>query len=154
MTTRPFGLLFWLDMERPTFPRLDHSRTADIAIVGAGIAGLKLARCLSRHGLDIVILEAGQVGDGASGRNQGSLNHAPGIGYAECIARPTARDLWRLGLLNHALMREQLLEYSMTASCDCVTQTLKAASGPPTVVLRLNADDRHRERLPESGAGS
>lgn len=119
MTTRPFGLPFWLDMERPTFPRLDHSRTADIAIVGAGIAGLKLARCLSRHGLDIVILEAGQVGDGASGRNQGSLNHAPGIGYAECIARharPTARDLWRLGLLNHALMREQLLEYSI--NCD------------------------------------
>lgn len=116
MTTRPFGLPFWLDMERPVYPQLDHSTTADIGIVGAGIAGLKLARCLSRHGLDIVILEGGQVGDGASGRNQGSLNHAPGIGYAECIARhsrPIARDLWQLGLLNHELMREQLSDYAI-----------------------------------------
>lgn len=106
-------------MERPVYPHLDGSTTADIAIVGAGIAGLKLARCLSRHGMDIVILEGGQVGDGGSGRNQGSLNHAPGIGYAECIAchsRPIARSLWHLGLLNRELMRKQLSEYAI--NCD------------------------------------
>ena len=121
MNTSPFGLPYWLDLERPVYPRLDQSTTADIAIVGAGIAGLKLARFLSRHGLDIVILEGGQVGDGASGRNQGSLNHAPGIGYAECIARysrPIARKLWQLGLLNHELMREQLSDYAIDCDYD------------------------------------
>lgn len=119
MAYEPFGLPFWLDIERPEFPQLNHTTTADVAIVGAGIAGLKLARCLARYGLDVVILEGQRVGEGASGRNQGSLNHGPAMTYADCskrYSRQTARDLWRMGLENHRLMREQLAELEI--DCD------------------------------------
>lgn len=81
------GLPFWIDIPRPSYSPVDGPATADVAIVGAGIAGLKLARCLARRGLDVVVLEAGIVGDGASGRNQGTINHGPGLSYAECIGR-------------------------------------------------------------------
>ncbi|MSP14683.1 MAG: FAD-binding oxidoreductase [Chloroflexi bacterium] len=119
MRSKPNGLPFWLDIDRPTFPRLEGDLTTDIAIIGAGIAGLKLARALAQYGFKTVILEGNQVGEGASGRNQGSINHGPGLSYAECThlySRQTARDLWRLGLENHRLLRAQIQEYEI--DCD------------------------------------
>ena len=117
--TAPWGLPYWLDFERPQFPALDGDLSTEVAIIGGGIAGLKLAHFLNQRGIPVVILEGGRVGDGASGRNQGSLNHGPGFGYAECIARHSrtvAQQLWQLGLDNHALMRAQLAEYEV--DCD------------------------------------
>src|SRR5437763_15195548 len=96
-----YGLPYWLDCERPVFPALDRAMSADAAIIGAGIAGLKLARCLSRYGMKVVVLERGRVGDGASGRNQGTINHGPNMGYAACMqrhSRAITRQLWQLGL--------------------------------------------------------
>ena len=114
-----FGLPDWLDLPRPAFPTLDRPATADVAIIGSGIAGLKLARCLARHGLTSLICEASRVGEGASGRNQGSVNHEPGASYEEYVrlhSRQTARDLWELGLENHRMVREQIEEYAI--DCD------------------------------------
>jgi gamma-glutamylputrescine oxidase len=110
------GFPYWLDFDRPTFPTLDGDQAADAVIIGAGIAGLKLARCLARHGMEIVVLEGAHVGAGASSRNQGTINHGPNLGYRECAAsysRRIARDLWNLGLENHRLIREQIAEYEI-----------------------------------------
>lgn len=115
----PWGLPFWLDFDRPRFPSLEGNVVTEVAIIGGGIVGLKLAHFLNRQGVEVVVLEGGRIGDGASGRNQGSINHGPGFGYAECIARysrTVARELWQLGLDNHALMRSQLAEYEV--DCD------------------------------------
>ncbi len=45
--------------------------TADICVVGGGITGSILARLFGEAGKDVIVLEAGQVGGGASGRNAG-----------------------------------------------------------------------------------
>lgn len=51
---------------------LDGDRTAEVAIVGGGYAGLSTAWHLAReHGIEAVVLEAGPVGWGGSGRNGG-----------------------------------------------------------------------------------
>ena len=117
-TPRPCGLPFWLDIDRPRYPRLERDITADVVVVGAGISGLKLAHCLSRHGVDVVVLEAGQVGDGASARNHGLITYASGsyTEFSQAHSRETARDLWRLGLESHRLIREQIHEYGI--ECD------------------------------------
>ncbi|MFN0263019.1 NAD(P)/FAD-dependent oxidoreductase [Tepidamorphus sp. 3E244] len=43
----------------------------DLAIVGAGYSGLSIAFNAALHGLSVLVLEAGKVGWGASGRNGG-----------------------------------------------------------------------------------
>lgn len=71
----------WVEMlpRRVPKPALDSSITADIAIIGGGFAGLSAARQLSRLNptLKVVILEAGIVGEGASGRNSGFIIDLP-----------------------------------------------------------------------------
>ncbi|MEM7030953.1 MAG: FAD-binding oxidoreductase [Chloroflexota bacterium] len=114
-----FGLPYWLDLDRPTYPTLDQNLTTDVAIIGAGISGLKMAHYLAQYGIHTIILEASQVGMGASGRNQGSINHGAGMHYAEAIrnySRAEAQALWQLGLENHHLLKAQLTEYEIT--CD------------------------------------
>jgi len=45
--------------------------TADVAIIGAGFTGLSAALHLAQDGVDVIVLEAQDVGWGASGRNGG-----------------------------------------------------------------------------------
>jgi gamma-glutamylputrescine oxidase len=114
-----FGLPFWLDLPRPSFPTFDRDISVDSVVIGAGIAGLKIARSLGRHGSPAVVLEGSRVGEGASARNQGTVNHSPGMPYPDCIqknSREVARRLWQLGLENHRLLREQIDEYQI--DCD------------------------------------
>ena len=117
-TLQSDGLPFWLDLYRPGYPSLDHDLSVDIVVIGAGISGLKLARCLSRYGLDVVVIEAGRVGDGASSRNQGCITYNVGSygEFAKTHSRETARELWRLGMESHRCITEQIQEYEI--ECD------------------------------------
>jgi glycine/D-amino acid oxidase-like deaminating enzyme len=50
---------------------------ADVAIVGGGYVGLRAALALAEAGVDVVVLEAAEIGWGASGRNGGQV--IPGL---------------------------------------------------------------------------
>lgn len=66
---------FW-ETERAAFasvdaPALSADETTDVAIIGGGYCGLSAAYHLARAGVDACVLEAGDIGWGASGRNGG-----------------------------------------------------------------------------------
>ena len=52
-------------------PALTGAVTAEVAVIGAGFTGLNAALALARRGVDVVVLDAGAIGWGASGRNGG-----------------------------------------------------------------------------------
>jgi gamma-glutamylputrescine oxidase len=52
---------------------LESGLDCDVAIVGGGLAGLSAAIELAQRGFSVVVLEAQQVGWGASGRNGGQV---------------------------------------------------------------------------------
>jgi len=47
--------------------------TVDVAIIGGGVMGLATAIGLAKSGTKVTVLEAGELGDGASGRNGGLI---------------------------------------------------------------------------------
>lgn len=63
----------------PGTPPLGESRRADVAIIGAGYAGLSAALHLAEGGAEAVVLEAAEPGWGASGRNGGQV--IPGLKF-------------------------------------------------------------------------
>ena len=54
-------------------PPLESTLECDVAVVGGGLAGLSAAIELAQRGYNVVVLEAQQVGWGASGRNGGQV---------------------------------------------------------------------------------
>ena len=62
-------------LSQPTVhPPLSEHVTCDVAIIGAGFTGLRAAHKLAAAGTSVVVLDAADVGFGASGRNGGQVN--------------------------------------------------------------------------------
>jgi len=75
--------LWKLDRTPPTGSPFDPGARHDVVIVGAGLTGLSTAVMLTRAGLDVVVLEAGEVAELASGGNTGKLSLLQGQRLAE-----------------------------------------------------------------------
>ena len=73
----------------PSTARLEGDARADIAIVGAGFTGLSAALHAAEAGAKVVVVEANEIGWGASGRNFGQV-----VPY---LRHPSARALQVLG---------------------------------------------------------
>lgn len=57
----------------PDLPSFTGPAETDIAIVGGGFAGLSAALALAERGVCVTVLEAGEIGSGASGRTGGQI---------------------------------------------------------------------------------
>jgi glycine/D-amino acid oxidase-like deaminating enzyme len=57
----------------PPTGALEGEQRVDIAVIGAGYTGLSCALALAEAGARVAVLEAGEIGQGASGRNNGQV---------------------------------------------------------------------------------
>ena len=101
---------FWLDTVPPTPPRapLRTDISADVAIVGGGIAGLATAYAIAREGGAAVVLERGELAEGASGRNAGFVLGGVAENYVAACARygpDRATRIFRFTFANRVLFR-------------------------------------------------
>ena len=102
---------------RQPLPALDGLCQTEVCIVGGGLAGLILAQELVNHGVDVVLIEAREIGAGASGRNGGFCS--PGwAASADSIEKrlglDRARVLYDLSYEGFTLIRELLPELDRT----------------------------------------
>ncbi len=82
-------------------PRLSFDLDVDIAVVGAGLAGLTVAREAARLGASVAVLEGRQVGWNASGHQLGTVMPGYGLPIGDLIARigfEDTRELWALSM--------------------------------------------------------
>jgi len=99
----------WLDeVAADPHPPLTGDTTADVAIVGAGIAGVATAYHLARTGATVVVLEARTVAEAASGRNAGFLLAGVAENFVVAARRygeDRALRIWRFTRQNQELVR-------------------------------------------------
>ncbi|AYF89465.1 FAD-binding oxidoreductase [Pseudomonas sp. DY-1] len=100
-------------------PPLVGEEVADVCIVGGGFSGLNTAIELAKRGRSVVLLEARQIGWGASGRNGGQLIRGVGHGveqFESVIGAEGVRSLKLMGLEAVEIVRRRVAEFSI--DCD------------------------------------
>ena len=117
MRTR-YGVSPWIhtfpESRRPDFPRLERERTADVAIIGGGLTGCATAYACAAAGLSTVVIDAGRIGQGSTGRSAGLLLPDPGPSFrdiAEAHGLRASRAVfqsWRRATLDAAALLRRL----------------------------------------------
>jgi gamma-glutamylputrescine oxidase len=105
----------------PERPALQGSVSADVCVVGGGIAGCSAALHLAERGLKVVLLEDNRIGWGASGRSGAQAIHGVASGQAKLdrlIGPQAARTVWDVSVEGLALMRQLIRRFSI--DCDWV----------------------------------
>jgi gamma-glutamylputrescine oxidase len=97
---------------------LDGDISVDVAIIGGGITGCSAALDLAGHGLRVALLEAREIGWGASGRNGGQV--LPGYAIAQTklkrlVGPEDARRLWDMSMEAVALVEQRITEHAIPA---------------------------------------
>lgn len=109
-------------------PPLTGATRCDVCVIGAGLTGLSAALELAARGFEVLVLEAGAIGDGASGRSGGQLI----FGYAcemtklaALVPATDARRLWDFSCAALADVRARVADYAI--DCDWVDGQIHVA---------------------------
>lgn len=100
-------------------PTLQGDVIADVAIIGGGLCGISAALQLAARGVSTVVLEAKQVGFGASGRNGGqALQGYAGSMHAmaAAVGNEHGQTLWDLSREALAILKDNVARFSI--DCD------------------------------------
>jgi glycine/D-amino acid oxidase-like deaminating enzyme/nitrite reductase/ring-hydroxylating ferredoxin subunit len=68
-------------------PALNRDETADVVVVGSGIAGMSVAYELAKAGKDVVIIDRGPIGKGMTSRTTAHLTAQCDDGFDQLISR-------------------------------------------------------------------
>jgi glycine/D-amino acid oxidase-like deaminating enzyme/nitrite reductase/ring-hydroxylating ferredoxin subunit len=128
----------WMDVTVAGAPRLDRNETADVAVVGSGIAGLSVAYELAQRGANVVVLDRADIGTGMTARTTAHLASVFDDGYAELI-KSHGRDGARLVYRSQAaaIDRIEAIQAAEAIECDFARLDgyLVLASGTPASAL-------------------
>jgi gamma-glutamylputrescine oxidase len=142
---------YWLDA--PYDPRAPLAVDLDVeaCVVGGGVAGLSCAHRLARHGIEVVLLEAGTVAGGASGRNGGFLIAGTALFYndaRERLGAERARAMYARTLAAQEEVYELAGELGAGDAVRRVGLMRLAASEEEAAHVRDHADALRRDGLP------
>lgn len=100
----------------PARPVLAGAQRCDICVVGGGIAGTSAALHLAERGFDVILLEAQQIGWGASGRSGAQV--LPGVAASQdklekLIGAADAHKVWDVSVEGVRLVRELIARHGI-----------------------------------------
>ncbi len=108
--------------------------TVDAAIIGGGITGVSAALHLAERGYSVALLEAEEIGWGASGRNGGQALSGFGASQSKIkalVGAARAKQLWDFSIEGVNLLHAQIKRLGIP--CDPVLGYLHAAIKPRQV---------------------
>jgi glycine/D-amino acid oxidase-like deaminating enzyme/nitrite reductase/ring-hydroxylating ferredoxin subunit len=113
------GVSLWAATSKESpIPARDKSISADVCIVGAGIAGMTTAYLLAREGMSVVILDKGRIGSGETAYTSAHLSNVIDAGYRE-IERLHGAKGARLVAQSHTAAIDQIESIVAEENIDC-----------------------------------
>lgn len=113
-------------------PPLQGEARADVVVIGGGATGLHAALECAERGFSVILLEAGKIGWGASGRNGGQAIPGWRKGAAELVRQygpALARELFDLGLEAREIAFARVQKHAI--ACDLKTNGHLLAAAKP-----------------------
>ena len=109
----------WMATVPPrVLPPLAEDLRADVAVIGAGIAGITTAYLLALEGRRVVVLEDGAVGGGETGRTTAHLSNALDDRY-HVLERLHGQEGARLAAASHAAAIDRIESIVGAEKIDC-----------------------------------
>jgi glycine/D-amino acid oxidase-like deaminating enzyme/nitrite reductase/ring-hydroxylating ferredoxin subunit len=119
----PGQTTFWGRAVSAAHPTLEEDLEVEVAVVGAGIAGISVAWELMRSGHHVAVLDRDRVGAGVSGHSTGKVSALQGLRYSGLEHRLGARVAASYAASQLLAMRElgAIVEH-VKAECHLVRQ--------------------------------
>jgi len=114
-----------------SLPVLQGEEQADVCIIGGGFTGLNTAIELAQKGMSVVLLEAHQIGWGASGRNGGQIIRGVGHDvdqFEKQIGAEGVRNLKLMGIEAVDIVKRRVTEFGI--DCDLTMGYCDLANKP------------------------
>jgi glycine/D-amino acid oxidase-like deaminating enzyme/nitrite reductase/ring-hydroxylating ferredoxin subunit len=155
----------WMDFRLPDYPSLDANISADVVVVGSGIAGLSVAYELALQRQSVVMVDRGGIGSGMTARTTAHLASALDDFYSELFS---SRDENIARLLHESLAasidRAEAIQAKEGIHCDFARLDGYLFPAPEAQRSDLEKEfaacrkigaavSEHRERLPLQLAG-
>lgn len=133
------------------YPVLPGDLEVDVAVIGAGIAGLTAALALKRTGKTVAVIDAARIGTGVTGHTTGKVTSLHRLAYTE-LARTHGNDTARIyGQANQSAI-EHIAHLVASESIDCdfrrVANYTYAETGETLDLVREEASIAARLGLP------
>ncbi len=100
------------------YASLNGAVKADVCVIGAGFTGISTALHLAERGYNVHVVEANQVGWGASGRNGGQM--IGGIAGENAMLKHHGAEIagliWEMRWAGHEIIRQRVQQYDI--DCD------------------------------------
>lgn len=103
----------------PECPSLKTSSCVDVCVIGAGITGLVSALSLAEKGYRVAVVEASEIGHGASGRSGGQAIFGWAVEQSKLerlVGRDEAFQLWQIALEGLDKTKQRIRDYGI--DCD------------------------------------
>ena len=92
---------------------------ADVVVIGAGMAGLLIARSLKKCGIDVVVLEADKIGSGQTKNTTAKITSQHGLFYDKLIKSVGKEKAERYAIANQkAILEYQKIIEEEKIDCD------------------------------------